>query len=235
MAATTGRTLRFAALATMIAGIGLLIFSALPTQLKTAVEPSRHLAEEAKSYLSKQGFRRSEVEAAGKSDVPSLPSMSHPLLGRPAPDIELSDHTGHRQALSDHLQNGPVLVVFYYGYYCDHCVAQLFALDADYTRFRALGGQILAISADEPAHTAEQLATYGAFSFPVLSDSQNRVAANYGVYKPSKSPGSVELLHATFLVDQSGIVRWCQYGLTPFTDNNSLLAELEKLSAPQVP
>jgi peroxiredoxin len=229
MNAQKGRSLRFAALATMIAGAGLLIFSALPTQLKTAVGSSRHLAEEARSYLSERGFRPTAIVADEKSDVPSVPSMSHPLMGQPAPPIALLDHNGRERTLAQYLREGPVVIVFYYGYYCDHCVAQLFALDADLAQFRRFGAQVLAISADEPSHTAKQFATYGAFSCSVLSDPGNRVAGAYGVYKPTTAPGAVSLLHATFIVDKSGIVRWCQYGLTPFTKNEALLAELGKL------
>ena len=118
--------------------------------------------------------------------------------------------------------------MFYYGYYCNHCVSQLFALSDDISMFRELGAEVLAISPDTSAETSQKFARYGHFTFPVLSDSDNRVAATYSVFAPRTPTTPQTLLHGTFVIDQGGIVRWCHYSREPFTNNAALLSELAK-------
>ena len=125
------------------------------------------------------------------------------------------------------------MLVFYYGYYCDHCVAQLYAINQDLAYFRELGTQIAAVSADAPDETRAKFAEYkdkgGAFAFPVLSDPGNKVAELYGTFFPFQ-PGRPELqLHGTFLIDRKGIVRWANTGLSPYTNHRSLLGYLHRM------
>jgi peroxiredoxin len=119
-----------------------------------------------------------------------------------------------------------VVVVFYYGYWCSHCVAQLFALNEDIDKFRALGGQVIAISADPPEQTAERFAQYGRFDFPVLSDADNRTAQRYDVFRAANGDQPAEQRHGTFLIGANGRVLWCNTGDKPFLDNKSLLHHL---------
>ena len=122
-----------------------------------------------------------------------------------------------------------MVLVFYYGYYCNHCVSQLFALQDDLSKFHELGAEVVAISADTPQETTVKFAKFGGFTFPVLSDPQNKIAANYSIFTPRTEKTPQTLLHGTFVIDQSGIVRWCHYDRTPFTANPTLLVELAKL------
>jgi peroxiredoxin len=159
----------------------------------------------------------------------SLPTLAHPLLNQSAPTFELRDHNSQKQSLSEHLSRGPVVVVFYYGYYCNHCVSQLFALQDDIAKFRELGAEIMAISADTPQQTTKKFAKYGQFTFPVLSDPENKTAEAYSIYAPAREGKKERLLHGTFVLDRDGVVRWCHYGDAPFTANATLLVELAKI------
>ncbi len=67
-----------------------------------------------------------------------IPSHHHPLVGRQAPDFELSDSTGKVCSLRELLAGGPLVVIFYLGYGCDHCVRQLFDVNRDLPLFRAV-------------------------------------------------------------------------------------------------
>ena len=51
------------------------------------------------------------------------------------------------------------MLVFYYGYHCNHCVKQLFGLHDDIERFRALGATVVAVSADLPETTRDASAS----------------------------------------------------------------------------
>lgn len=156
-------------------------------------------------------------------------TQDHPLLAQPAPDFSLSDPDGKVLSLKDLLKDGPVVVVFYYGYYCNHCVSQLFDINEDLPFFRELGGRVVAISADPPEQTRERFKKFGAFGFPVLSDPGNKVAEAYRVFRPAGGGKPEVLLHGTFLVQRDGKVEWAHVGDEPFTGNQTLLYHLARL------
>src|SRR5262249_47845148 len=142
----------------------------------------RDVAAEAKALLrqSKPAPLSEPLEKlladAEKNHVPSQP---HPLLGKPAPDFSRPDVYGNFWSLHDALKRGPVVVVFYYGYHCNHCVSQLFDVNEDYLRFRELGADVVALSADDSDLTRKRYQQYGAFTFPVLADHGNKIAQAY--------------------------------------------------------
>jgi peroxiredoxin len=124
------------------------------------------------------------------------------------------------------LKNGPVILVFYYGYYCNHCVSQLFALDKDLEKFRELGVTVVAVSADSPERTRERFKQYGSFSFPVLSDPGNKVAEQFETYVRNVKDGKGgDQLHGTFVITRKGAIAWTHRGDGPFTGNRTLLIE----------
>jgi peroxiredoxin len=172
----------------------------------------------------------SEPLAAIVSDARFVarPTQRHPLLGRPAPDFTLSDDRGNKVRLAALLGKGPAVLVFYYGYYCPHCVSQLFGLNEDVALFRELGVQLVAVSADPPADTAARFREFGRFNFAVVSDPENRVAARYGVYRPGTDERPADLDHATFLIGADGRVFWAHLGKRPFFDNKTLLVEIAR-------
>jgi peroxiredoxin len=159
-----------------------------------------------------------------------LPTQAHPLLGKPAPPFTLSDPDGQSWSLTNLTADGPLVVVFYYGYYCNHCVSQLFDVNEDITRFQELGAKVVAISADPAEETRAKFRLYGSFRFPVLADPGNAVAQAYFVYQPSHPGKSDDLLsHGTFVISRAGQVAWANTGAEPFADNRTLLHELARL------
>ena len=91
---------------------------------------------------------------------------------------------------------------------------------------------IVALSADPPETTAARFRQYGHFHFPVLSDPDNKVAEQYGVYTPAVGDRGDDLKHGTFVVDRDGIVQWAYVGDRPFTDIDALLAAVDGLKGP---
>jgi peroxiredoxin len=190
------------------------------------------LAQEAQADLDRRNYKPLSEPLAALVNDPNykpIPTQAHPLLGQPAPDFSLSDTDGKPVSLSEKLKDGPVVLVFYYGYNCNHCVSQLFALSKDIDKFRELGVTVVSISADPSEQTRERFKQYGAFGFPVLSDPSNAVATKYGTYTPSAKPGEDgDLLHGTFVIDRKGRVVWANRGDGPFTENRTLLVELHR-------
>ena len=190
------------------------------------------LAREAEADLARRNYKPLSDPLAALLADPAykpVPTQAHPLLGRPAPDFALPDTDGKAVSLSEARKAGPVVLVFYYGYQCDHCVSQLFALHKDIDKFRELGATVLALSADPGDQTRERFKRYGAFAFPVLSDPANAVATKYGTYAPNPKAGEDgDLLHGTFVIDREGRVAWANRGDGPFTENRTLLVELHR-------
>lgn len=188
--------------------------------------PTGHIANDAKAYLDVAKPQELSTDLAtilGDREFHVAETQSHPLVGKPATDFSLADRTGKQRALSE-LRNGrPLVLVFYYGYGCSHCVAQLFGLDKDLRYFQELGCEIVAVSSDTPEMTRKQFAKYGEFHFPVLSDPENKVAETYGVFTPAKEGQGESLNHGTFVIAPSGLVVWANQGSQPFLDNKSLL------------
>lgn len=226
-----GQRLFIAALLTV--GVGFLGLAAYRAWGPLAAP--RDIAQEARDYLRSRKPTPLSVPLekilADTSHRP-MPTQAHPLLGQPAPPFALPDHRQQVWKLEDLLAQGPVVVVFYYGYHCNHCVSQLFDLNEDLRYFRELGAEVVAISADPPELTAERFRQYGVFGFPVLADEGNRVAQRYDLYRPGRDGREGVLLHGTFVVDRSGTIVWANSGDLPFEDNRTLLKELARLGRP---
>jgi peroxiredoxin len=211
------------------AGIVLAGFTAFHRRESKPAE--RDLAKEAEDYLRS----RKAVPLSGPltrlladPDTFLVSTQAHALIGRPAPGFELSDTRGIRRKLAELRADGPVVLVFYFGYHCNHCVSQLFDLNEEIARFHELGAEVVAISADAPELTSRRFARYGAFAFPVLSDPDKEVAKAYGVYTPASDGKAESLDHATFVIDRDGIVRWAQQSDAPFNGSRTLLYEVAR-------
>ncbi len=158
-----------------------------------------------------------------------VPSMPHPLLNQRVPDFELMDERQIPWRLSAQLARGPVILVFYYGYHCNHCVGQLFALHDDVQKFHELGAEVVAVSADPPELTQDRFRQYGPFAFSVLADPGNKTAQAFGVYRPASGTMPEDLQHGTFVIGRDRRVHWVQHGDEPFTGNRTLLYEVSRL------
>lgn len=201
--------------------------------MKYGLLTTGHIKNDANAYLDKVGAKRlSEDLALILTDKGFQPvaTQPHPLLGKPAPEFKLLDVDGKQQTLSQIRGHGPAIVVFYYGYGCSHCVAQLFGLQKDLQHFRELGVPIVAISPDTPDHTAEKYKEYGAFTFPVLSDPDNMAATAYATYSAATDATPEKMVHGTFLITPEGTIAWANTGNEPFVDNKSLLLRLAEIT-----
>lgn len=227
------RGLRLVRFPAAILAVGLVLLGATVwIQFHRWIDPAAdgpNVAQEAREYLKAHAVKplsgplqRLIAEPAGER----VKTQPHPLLGQTAPDFELSDHRQKSWRLTERLKRGPVVLTFYFGYHCNHCVGQLFALNDDDAKFHELGAQVVAISADPPELTQLRYRQYGEFAFPVLTDPGNAVAQKYGVYRPASGTSRDDLLHATFVIGRDGRVRWAYTGNDPFTGNLTLLTEL---------
>ena len=147
----------------------------------------------------------------------------------PAPSWSLPTADGRTVSLPDY-RGRPVLVVFYLGYGCLHCVEQLNAFAPVAKDFGDAGVSIVAVSTDSADGLERSLATCkaeGGYPFPLVSDEGLGAFKAYHAYDDfERMP-----LHGTFLVDARGLVRWQDVSYQPFTDARFLLAECKRLLA----
>ena len=183
------------------------------------------------------GHTKDWVQAAKLNDDigerPELDSLG-PFRWAPslAPPWELPDANQNRVSLSSY-SGKPVIVIFYLGFGCLHCVEQLHAFSPMYEEYQKAGIEMVAIGTDD-LETLQQSIEGLADSepkkevkIPLLADSELDVFKAYRVYDDfEKQP-----LHGTFLIDAKGQVRWQDINYEPFMDPKFLLQESKRLLA----
>jgi len=180
---------------------------------------------------------QSDQETSGFSaDFGSRPPLASlgPVVWTPQPhpgfDLpRVGGGAGERMALPSSARK-PVLLVFYLGFGCLHCVEQLHALRGKHAAFAAAGIDILAIGDDPLDKAAQALADLPVelrFPFPMLADPKRASFRAFHCYDDFE-----ELpLHGTFLIDADGKVRWQDLGAEPFLELDWLLTESQRLLA----
>lgn len=125
-----------------------------------------------------------------------------------APDFVLQNIDGHQINLSEKLQQGAVLLSFYFGSWCPYCSLELRAYQELLPKIKALGSSIVAISPQTP-DASRKTALRNSLSFDLLSDKHCQVARDYGiVFEVSDLLKQlyIELGHA--LPDYNGTEDW---------------------------
>jgi peroxiredoxin Q/BCP len=100
-------------------------------------------------------------------------------VGQPAPDFTLPDSEGQLVNLKATLSKGPVILAFYPQAFTSGCTHELRTYAGRYQELLGRGGQLLAISVDDPATLARFKASLVA-PFAFLSDSGGVVSRLYG-------------------------------------------------------
>jgi peroxiredoxin len=95
-------------------------------------------------------------------------------------DFELPDATGKLVKSSDLRQSGPLLILFYRGTWCPFCNLTVQAYQEQLQSFQDRGVTLVAITPQTPDHSLT-LQEKHHLKFPVLSDSGNGAARQFGI------------------------------------------------------
>ncbi len=147
----------------------------------------------------------------------------------PAPALEAVDTDNKRVSLNDY-KGKNVLLVFYLGDECTHCMIQLNDLGKRKKDFEREETVILAISKKTPQENKKSL-KLGEVPFRLLSDVKLENAKRWKSYDDFEG---IEI-HSTILVDKQGRVDWARSGGDPFTDFDFLMKEVHRLNATDAP
>jgi peroxiredoxin len=142
-----------------------------------------------------------------------------------APVLSVVDHENKPVTLKDHAGSN-VMLVFYLGRECLHCMNQLHEIakkDGDWKRLNTV---VLAVSPNKPEDNAKYLKTLSLPGVRVLSDAG---AANARRFRSYDDFEELEV-HSTILIDKNGRVHWANTGGEPFGDMEFLVKQLERIN-----
>jgi len=147
--------------------------------------------------------------------------------GSKAPDFKAVNYEGDAVTLSEYLDEGPVVLLFYRGGWCPYCNRQLQEYQGRIEEFDELGAAIIAVSVDQPSNQLKTVAEKK-LSFEVISDPQARILKLYNlvyqvpdelvtVYREkynidleawSGQKNHMIAIPATFVIDADGTIRY---------------------------
>ncbi len=146
-------------------------------------------------------------------------------VGDQAPDFTLPGTGGHDVSLHD-FAGRPVVLVFYPGDDTPVCTKQLNSYNDELGQFEALDAQVLGISA-QGLDSHEKFSGKHGFKFPLLADTDKKVAGLFGTLGPIGFPR-----RSVFIIDATGKVRYAHRAIAGLTYRpvSELVEVLNKLS-----
>jgi peroxiredoxin/tetratricopeptide (TPR) repeat protein len=182
----------------------------------------------AKSLDLSDDWRLPYIQPTDVGDRPPLDSLGpFRWAPAPAPDWVLRDSENDKIALKN-FRGKPVVVLFYLGAGCVHCIEQLNLFAPVASEYKEAGISIVAVSTESVEglqKTLEKSKSEDGFPFPLVSNEDLEVFKAYRAYDDfERMP-----LHGAFLIDGDGLVRWQDISFEPFTETKFLLSEAKRL------
>jgi peroxiredoxin/tetratricopeptide (TPR) repeat protein len=143
-----------------------------------------------------------------------------------APPLEVRDASGNQVSLADY-KGKNVILVFYLGFECPHCMRQLHAIQKRNAEWESLDSVVLAVSSASPQENADGIKQMGDLAgIRLLSDDNFANARRFHSYDDFEE---IEL-HSTILVDKQGRVYWARFGGDPFGDLDFISKQLGRMN-----
>lgn len=181
--------------------------------------------------------RATGVTAAKPRDASPAPQRNYkamaldrfgPTVWEPyaAPALAATDPEGATVRLEDYRGSKNVILVFYLGKECLHCLKQLRDINGRKEAWERLDTVVLAVSSNPPEGNKEALKTINAPAARILSDARFENARRFRAYDDFEEME----LHSTILIDKQGRVHWGHTGGEPFGDMAFLEKQLERMN-----
>lgn len=147
------------------------------------------------------------AKRAKKAAPRATPASVSPAVGDRAPSFALLDHRG-KTLSSDELRGKPYVIYFYPKDDTPGCTTQACGFRDTEARFDDVGVRIVGVSPDSVASHQRFASKYG-LPFTLLSDPEQELASQYGVWALKKNYGReyMGIVRSTFLVDAKGVIR----------------------------
>jgi peroxiredoxin Q/BCP len=131
-------------------------------------------------------------------------------VGDKAPEFTLPGTGGRTYSLSE-FAGKPVVLVFYPGDDTPVCTKQLNSYNDELSEFEALDAQVIGVSA-QGVDSHEKFSGKHGFGFPLLADTDKKVAGAYGTLGPIGFPR-----RSVFVIDAQGVVRYAHRAIAGLT------------------
>ena len=148
-------------------------------------------------------------------------------VGQTAPEFELSDQNGELHSLEDYRDQWVVLY-FYPKDGTPGCTTEACEFRDNIFAFKEINAQILGVSLDD-VESHQKFAEHHDLPFPLLADSEGKVAEAYGV--KTKMFGMTVAKRQTFLISPDGLLAKHYEKVKPASHSAQVLTDLKALSA----
>ncbi len=101
-------------------------------------------------------------------------------MGDQVPNFTGVDQFGDEFELSKQLEKGPVVLMFYRGYWCPYCNKQLSEMQDSLQFITERGGAVIAVTPEQPEYVQETVTKTNA-SFKIIHDKDLKIMNTYGV------------------------------------------------------
>lgn len=142
-----------------------------------------------------------------------------------APPLNVVDGKGKPVTLEEY-RGKNIMLVFYLGEECPHCMRQLKDLGKKKDEWDRLDTVLLAVSSAKPKQLSDDVKAQGEHPFRLLSDEKHVNAQRFHSYDDFEEME----LHSTILIDKKGRVYWARFGGEPFSDAAFLTKQLERMN-----
>lgn len=150
--------------------------------------------------------------------------------GQAAPGFSLSDQNGNTVKLSD-FKGRKVLLYFYPKADTPGCTTQSCAVRDARQDMKKLNVDVLGLSPDTP-EDQKKFDVKFSLGFPLLADTDHRVAEAYGVWGDKTNYGKTYkgIIRSSFLIDEKGKVQRAWYKVKPEETVPNAKGALEELA-----
>jgi len=102
------------------------------------------------------------------------------FINSKAPDFKGKDQNGNELVLKDLRKKGPVVIIFYRGYWCPYCNKELQKLEDSLQLIKEKGAQLIAITPEKQDGVAKTIEKTKA-SYPIITDDELKIMRAYDV------------------------------------------------------
>jgi len=177
-------------------------------------------------FASTQDYNKFGIEnSSGEKLIPLE-------IGSKAPDFKGVNQYGDKVSLSEMNQDGPVLVIFYRGYWCGICKRSLAEFQSEFSSLSSAGVQIIAV-APEIEENITRTVNENGLEFSVISDREYSIMKDYHVAfdvtqgyqdkvvkyfdttleKINGQDEAVLPIPATYLIDKNGNIKYVHFDI----------------------
>jgi peroxiredoxin len=171
------------------------------------------------------GAAGTDENAVNRIDLTTLGSLT--WLPFPAEPFSRTDTAGTRFSLGEK-KGKNVLIIFFLGGKCAHCMQQLELFGKEYEALKKLNVETVAIGTDglEAAKALKNNKDGIKFPMPILPDPKQELFKLYQAYDDFEG----QPLHGTILIDAEGNVRFQRVSADPFLDVEFIKAEAARVN-----